>query len=311
MLERLKASLPTRLLMAFGASNAGNFAAGLAYNAFLSMFPLILGLLSIAGFVIRDSTQQARLRGAMIAAFPAEAQAQILQALESAQQNAGLLGILSLAGLVISGSSLFSSMEFALDQIYGLKQRGFIRQKAMALGMMLLFVVALVVAVAANSLVGLVPGISALGSVVGVLLGALVMIALLIAIYRIVPNRKFRLGEVWPGALVAGVGIEGLNLAFPIYGRVSHGFNTYGQAFAIFFLLSAWLGLLCQLLLLGAVLNKLIVDERPALAAPAQGSGTGPAPEQPRRGRLIRAGVWILVLMLALWPFRRRTSTAV
>ena len=57
-----------------------------------------------------------------------------------------------------------------------------------------------------------------------------------------------------PGALLAGVLMEIVTLAFPLYAKLVHGFNTYGAAFALFFLLATWLFFICQFILLGAVL---------------------------------------------------------
>jgi len=83
--------------------------------------------------------------------------------------------------------------------------------------------------------------------------GAVVMVALLTLLYRFVPNRTFRFKDVLPGAVLAGVLIELLSLGFPLYQRLSHSFNTYGAQFGLFFLLAAWLYLLSQVLLFGAV----------------------------------------------------------
>jgi len=83
-----------------------------------------------------------------------------------------------------------------------------------------------------------------------------VAIGLLVALYRFVPNRTFGVRDVLPGALLAGVLIEVLSLAFPIYARIAGGFNTYGVQFALFFLLATWFYLLSQLILLGAVFNR-------------------------------------------------------
>jgi uncharacterized BrkB/YihY/UPF0761 family membrane protein len=46
---RVARTYPGRLARAYAASQAGNYAAGLAFTAFVSMFPLILGLLAILG----------------------------------------------------------------------------------------------------------------------------------------------------------------------------------------------------------------------------------------------------------------------
>ncbi|HZB97716.1 MAG TPA: hypothetical protein VE219_03870, partial [Candidatus Sulfotelmatobacter sp.] len=43
--------------------------------------------------------------------------------------------------------------------------------------------------------------------------------------------------------------------------QVTHGFNTYGQEFALFFLLAAWLLFLSQFILAGAVFNNVRLGE--------------------------------------------------
>ena len=122
-----------------------------------------------------------------------------------------------------------------------------------------------------------------LAPVAGFVLGALVLTGLLIVIYRFVPNRSFRTAEIWPGALVAGLLIEVLSLVFPIYAKLAHGFNTYGQQFALFFLLATWLYLLSQLLLLGAVFNRMRLGaprEEGAVAQPGDRGEPPPAPAE-------------------------------
>jgi HAMP domain-containing protein len=113
------------------------------------------------------------------------------------------------------------------------------------------------------------------GTVISFAVGSAVMILLLVALYRFVPNRTFRARDVIPGALVAGVCIEVLTLAFPLYARVAGGFNTYGAQFALFFLLATWFYLLSQLILLGAVYNKFRLGEpraRGLIASPMRES---------------------------------------
>src|SRR5205823_9303102 len=126
--------------------------------------------------------------------------------------------------------------------------------------MMVLLVAAIVVTVLINAGAAWFQ-VKLLSTVVAFVAGAVVMVALLVALYRFVPNRTFRMGEVLPGALLAGIGIEVLSLAFPLYAWVAHGFNTYGAQFALFFLLATWFYLLSQLVLLGAVYNKFRLGE--------------------------------------------------
>jgi membrane protein len=230
---------------------------------------MILGALSIVGLLIRDPATEARFLNLIVQMFPNTAQQQLLNALTGVKQSAGWMGIVSLGGLIWSASGIFSTMEFALTQVFGTKQRDMLRQKAMGLVMMLLLVVAIGATVAANSIVNLFP----MAWLVSLVVGAIVMVTMLVLLYRFVPNRTFRLKEVLPGAILAGVLIEVLTLAFPFYQRISHGFNTYGAQFGLFFLIATWLYLLSQVLLLGAVYNRFRLGEphkKGLIASPAQ-----------------------------------------
>ncbi len=273
-LETVKSSLPAKTIKAYGASKAGNFGAGLAFNAFLTMLPLVLGILSIIGLVIHDPGTQEKVQSALVGVFPADAHAELLKALDGVKQHAGLLGIVSVIGLIWSGTGLFASMEFALTQIFGTTQRDMLRQRLMGLAMMVVFLTACVVTIAANNAAGFLPFMPVNGLVIGVI----AMVVLLMTIYRFVPNRTFGLRDLWPGAVLAGILLEVLTLVFPIYSKVAHGFNSYGQEFALFFLLATWLYFFSQILLLGAVFNRMRLGEPEARGLAATEPGRGEAP---------------------------------
>ena len=271
MIRRIRSSLPVRVLSAYGSSKAGNYAAAVAFAGFLAMFPMMLGALAIVGFLIRDPGTETRFQALLIQLFPNTAQPQLMEALRGVKQSAGWMGMVSLAGLIWSASGIFSTMEFALTQIFGTKQRDMLRQKAMGLVMMLLLVVAIGATVAINAIAGMFP----MAWVTSLVVGAAVMMALLVLLYRFVPNRTFRLRDVLPGAVLAGLLIEALSLGFPVYERLSRGFNAYGAQFGLFFLLAAWLYLLCQVMLLGAVYNRFRLGEpmkKGLIASPADES---------------------------------------
>ncbi|HEX6487858.1 MAG TPA: YihY/virulence factor BrkB family protein [Candidatus Dormibacteraeota bacterium] len=260
LLSRLQKTFVVRLLMAYGNSQASNYASVVAFNAFVTMFPLILGVLAVLGLVLRSHGLEGHVESSIISFFPDQTtQENVLKALRGVKEDAGLLGLASLAGLLWTGTNFFAALEFALDQVYGIKTRSLVPQRLMALGMLLAFVVAMLVSVGASALVAFLPAVP----FVGVLVGAGVMIALLLLVYWVVPNREQSWAEVWPGALLAGVLIEILTLVWPLYADLMHGFNTYGQTFGLFFLLATWLYLLSQLILLGAVLNHMRLHGEP------------------------------------------------
>jgi len=244
--------LPIRVLVAYGESQASKYALALAFSCMLAMFPLVLGVLSLVGFAIRDPATEARAQTLIINLFPGAAQPQLLDALRGVKRSAGWMGVLSIAGLLWSAGSIFSTMEFAFTQIFGTRQRDMVRQKVMGLVMMVLLVVAVGVTVAANAVAAVFP----LAWVSGFVVGSAVMVGLLVMLYRFVPNRTFEVRDVVPGAMLAGILIEVFSLGFPLYVRLAGGFNAYGAQFGLFFLLAAWLYVVSELILLGAVYNR-------------------------------------------------------
>lgn len=257
LVERAQQTVPFRVISAFGESRAGSYALALAFAGFMSMFPMILGALSLVGLAVRDPETYLRFQTLILQVFPISAQPELERALNGVRQSAGWLGILSIGGLFWSASSIFGTMEFALSEIFGTKQRDVLRQKLMGVLMMLVLVAAIAVTVVVNALAAILP----LAFIVSFVVGAAVMVALLVALYRLVPNRTFAIRDVLPGAVLAGVLIEVLTLAFPLYARIAGGFNTYGAQFALFFLLATWFYLLSELILLGAVYNRFRLGE--------------------------------------------------
>jgi membrane protein len=329
MIQRIKSWAPVRVLAAYGESHASNYASALAFTCMLAMFPLMLGVLSLIGLAIRDPVTEAKAQTLIIQMFPGSAQAELLSALHGVRQSAGWLGFLSLAGLVWSASGILSTMEFALTQVFGTKQRDMVRQKVMGFLMMILLVVAVGVTVVANTLAALFP----FAWITGFVIGSVVMVGLLVMLYRFVPNRTFEVRDVIPGALLAGILIEVFSLGFPLYARYAGGFNSYGAQFGLFFLLATWFYIVSQLILLGAVFvqfrlgepeekgivaspmhesrevrapNEVIKDKKADDHQPA--APTAPAPVRPSRSR--RAGGYLVALaLLVSGIFRRRKRT--
>ena len=323
LVERARGTLPVRVVTAYGESQASNFALALAFACFMSMFPIMLGTLSLIGLAIRDPATGAHFQNLILQTFPSSAHGELSKGLAGVKQSAGWFGLVSFGGLLWSASSIFATMEFALTEIFGTPQRDMLRQRAMGLIMMLLLVAAITITVAVNAAVAFF-GQAWISSVVGFAVGAVVMIALLCALYRFVPNRTFSLREVLPGAILAGVGIEILSLAWPLYAGLAHGFNTYGATFGLFFLLATWFYLLSQLVLLGAVFNKFRLgapEAKGLVASPLsqsrdkarpsekieQKKAEAAPPATPRRSVFQRIALGgVLTLAVAAGAFRRR-----
>ena len=260
MISRLKAGVgwaartyPGRLIQAYGGSQAGNYASGLAFTAFISMFPLILGMLAILGIATQSPHARSSFLNGVLTFFPVDARSTLIGTLDTVREHSGLFGAIGIVGLLWSGSSLFVSMEFALGRMVGARQRDFVRQRAMTILMTGIFGVAVVATIFVNSSLSILQGVAVLGPIAGLV----VWIGFMSAVYRLVPNRTYRLRHMWPGILLAATLMELLTLLWPVYTNLAHGFSTYGQTFALFFLLATWLYFLAQFILLGAVANRM------------------------------------------------------
>jgi membrane protein len=224
----------------------------------MAMFPMILGALAIIGLVVNGPGIQGHAQTAILRAFPGQSGTELNKLVtHDLPHYAGLLGIAGILGLVWGATNFFGSLEFCLSRIFEFPQRSFLRQRAMGAVMMFVLVAALLIAVLSNTLMNLAPVMAGIGPVAGFL----AMAALTLTIYRLVPNRTFRIRQLWPGALVSGVLIELITLLFPIYAKLAHGFDTYGQSLALFFLLATWLFFLSEFILVGALWNRVRLGE--------------------------------------------------
>ena len=120
---RIQSWLPVRVMAAFGASQASNYAGALAFACLLSMFPLMLGVLAVIGLSIRDPATEARFQTLLIQAFPGTAQPELQRAIVGVKQSAGWFAVVAAGGLIWSASGIFASLEFAFAQILGIRQR--------------------------------------------------------------------------------------------------------------------------------------------------------------------------------------------
>ena len=90
------------------------------------------------------------------------------------------------------------------------------------------------------------------------------------------------------GAALAGLLIELVTLLFPLYAKLAHGFDTYGQSLALFFLLATWLAFLSQFILIGAVWNRVRLGEKFTASGLLASGARRPPPLPPGLHCLIR-----------------------
>jgi membrane protein len=249
------------------ADNVGILAGGIAYAAFLAIFPALIAGISLFGLVADPSTIAQQAEG-VLAALPETAQPLLRDQIVSLTQTDGGALSFSLAISILlalwSASSGTSSLMAAINIAYDEQEsRNFLKLRGTAL---LLTLGAIIFVLLTLALVAVVPAVLnalALGTFINVivqvvrwaLLVVLIVVALAV-VYRLAPDRdapQFKWTSV--GALVAAVLWVVASLGFSLYVNNFGSYNkTYGALAGVVVLL-LWLYLTSYIILLGAEIN--------------------------------------------------------
>lgn len=272
---RAARTLPARLLERFGTDNGATYAVNIAWNALQSIFPIALLMTTLLGVILaRVGVTSTMVYQTVLAVLPdPSAQGPAMDALEKIRTKTGLFALLGVLGFLWSGSNLIGAMELAFDAVYGLRMRDFIRQKMVAIGVMVVFALLISLALGTAALLPLlprlpgVPGFIAHGGpgevIAQAVLGATMGSITYSILYYVVPNRRQRWAEIWPGAVAAGVGFEVMALAFPLYSHLAGpSMNQYGKTFGLLFLTMFFFYMLGVITVLGAMLNAILFETK-------------------------------------------------
>ena len=239
-----------------------------AYNLLLSVFPLALLALFVAGRVLESPELERSVLDDLQQLFPSAADGTLARALERVRGSSTGVGILALAASIWIGSSFWGALDTAFCRIYHVRCRGWVEQKRFGLVMLvvvLLFMAATVGVPALQSLLvsgarDLPFGLSDIrGLVYAVTLaaGLLLLFGILCIVYWAVPNRLVPWRAVWPGALGATVAIGIVDYAFPAYlGSIST-LARVGTTFVFVLIVLCWFYALAIIILGGATINAM------------------------------------------------------
>ena len=241
----------------FGDDRAGSLAALIAFNAFLAIFPLLLLLTTVLGFVMdRNSAVQRSILNSALRDFPIVGQ-QLTQSIHPLRGSTFALVIGGL-GLLWGSLGLSQAGQYAMNEVWNVpdvERPGFLPRLVRSLA--LIGVLGLGVLVTT-----LVSGAAALAS--GTVMTRLLVPALSIAVniglfasaFRILTAKRVGTRELLPGAIVGGVGWSVLQMvgALLVGHNLRHASQVYGYFASVLGLLS-WLYLGAQLTLYAAELN--------------------------------------------------------
>ncbi len=256
-----------------------NLAGLLAYNLLLSLFPILLLLLSVTSLSL-EALAPGSVRNVVASiadALPVSGSAGVINAVYNhLRSSAGLVLAIGIVGSVIAGSRLFITFENCLGVVFRLRGRDPIRQNLVAVGMLLLYLVLLPLVVLAflapPALASFVPTGApewlnqTVLQVAGALVSLLAAMVLFGAIYIIVPNRPFQWGAVWRGTLVAAALLVAYESVFPLYTTFFLHPNNYGTIAGFAIVILVFFYYLAFILLLGAEINSWAAGQRETAA---------------------------------------------
>jgi membrane protein len=242
-------------------------AAGVAFYAFLAIFPALIAIVSIYGLFADPSTITNQLNS-LTAALPDQARQvitdQVTALTTRGRQTLGIGLILSVVIALWSASAGISNLLTAINIAYDEEEkRGFVKKRLLSLGLTFGAIVFMVIVL---GLVAVLPPL--LKAVFGTgamrwilqILGWLVLVVLVAAVlailYRLGPDRDApRMAWVSVGAVVATLIWLAASIGFSIYAST---FGNYAKTYGVFagiVVLLFWLWLTMYAILLGAEIN--------------------------------------------------------
>jgi membrane protein len=248
-------------------------AAAIAYYAIISMFPLLLLLIGIVGFLLKDESAE-RIVDLAWLYLPPRSLELIRENIHSIIQSRDSLSVLSAIGLLWSASLMFDAINEAVNTAWGVRapERYFLSKLKSMLMMTVLLCVALASVLLATHgalfarLGALLLRISpwewvwsighAVWSVLGRLASLTLTIGVLGVLYLYLPRLRVGWKDVLLGAVCAGVCWEVSKHAFIWYvTRVTDYTKVYGSIAAVLVLL-IWVHLSALIVIWGAELSS-------------------------------------------------------
>ena len=253
-----------------------------AYNLLLSVFPLALLALFIAGRVLESGDLEQSILQDLQQLFPSAADDTLQRALDRVRDSSNALGIVALVASIWIGSSFWGALDTAFCRIYHCRCRSWVEQKRFALVMLVVVLLLMAATVAVPTIQSIiVNGRSDLplgldevkGVVYAVTLaaGLLLLFLILCIVYWSVPNEWVPWRAVWPGAASATVAIGIVDYAFPFYLSNVSTIARFGTTFVFVVIVLLWFYAIAIIILGGATINAMRYElhDTGSLSAPS------------------------------------------
>jgi membrane protein len=257
----------------FGEAQASGAAAGVAYYALFSLFPLLLALVAGGSLILDDDQAFQDVIDLVSNAIPVS-QELIRQNVRRVLQSRGTFGLVGLLGLVWSATGVFTSLARHINRAWSpTAEQGLFRGRLLALAMVGVLALLLILSVILTAAIHLLPELNLplwksmspyrtrLWPTLTGVSSLLLSFGLFLALYRWVPNTKVPWRAALWGAGVATLLWEVAKRGFVWYlntglARYSLVYGSLGTVVALMF----WLYLSASITFLGAHLTAAVTS---------------------------------------------------
>ena len=273
------------------SNNSSTTGAALAFYCAFSLAPLLVILLTLAGWVVGATAAYGQVTDQLEALFGRATAKIILEAVKSSQKTEGLIStVVSIATLLIGASSVLTALESALERIWTTEAlptgwRGWIRTRVLSFAYILALGFLLLVSLTVSTGISNVRAyavehhaiaVSLIGAV-DILASLAIVSSLFALIYRYMPVRRTPWKVVIAGGLLTAILFDIGRWGIGLYLAHSTQPSAYGAA-ASFVALLLWLYYTAQIFLFGAEFTACLAGHRDAPAV----SASHPEASQPR-----------------------------
>ena len=256
---------------------APRLAASLAFYTLLSLAPMLVVSVSIAGLVFGEDAARGQIAGQLNGLLGPSGADTVQTILAHAKTpSSGVIGtIVGIALAVFGASGVFGELQTSLDLIWRVEAKpgrgikGFLHDRVfsftLVMGVAFLLLVSLVLS-AALAAVGAyfehtLPGGAVVWHILNIVISVCVTGVLFGLIFKVVPDVHLRWREVWRGALVTAVLFTAGKFLIGLYLGRSTVASPFGAAGSVVALV-VWIYYSAQILFFGAELTKADVEQR-------------------------------------------------
>jgi membrane protein len=263
----------------YWANRPMELAAALSYYTLLSLAPLVLMTVAVAGLVFERATVERRIVTEMRLLIGSEGSEVVQTVLRHARDPAkGTLSVvIGTAVLLLGATTVFAQLQSSLNRIWKVEESPsgsvrmlwfFLKERLLSLAMVLavgfLLLVSLVISAAVAAIGEALGGVSNAGIVLealNLLVSLLVVTVLFATIFKVLPDAPVAWRDVWVGAVTTSVLFTvGKSLIGLYLGRTSIG-SPYGAAGSLV-VMTVWVFYASMIVFLGAELTYLRSKQR-------------------------------------------------